>query len=77
MKQKQVQMELHQFFCVQCGNEGIPIMRKKSKKKETAHLKKLYCRYCEEEVNHCEISPSSEYQYQDFQNDRLLGKFIK
>ena len=43
------------FFCTQCGREGIPIQRKKGSQKERGHLKKLYCIYCNEQVNHVEI----------------------
>ena len=67
--------EVHQFFCTVCGQEGIPIPRKKSKQKEVKHLKKLYCIYCQEATNHCEITASSRYSTEDFFKDFNKGVF--
>jgi len=69
------QSEIHRFFCTSCGNEGIPISRKRGKKRGYKHLKKLYCIFCGTETNHCEISPSGIYQYEDFIKDFSLNKF--
>ncbi len=44
----------HKFFCMCCGNEGIPIMRKEGWQHGRMHRKKLYCLHCREEVNHIE-----------------------
>ena len=57
---------LCEFYCVKCGNKGIPIQRKPWKKREAGHLKKLYCLHCKEEVNHAECHPGSNYTYDDF-----------
>lgn len=43
------------FYCTKCGNEGIPIGRRKSKQREYEHKKKLYCIYCKTETNHIEV----------------------
>jgi len=75
MSKYEPQAELHRFYCTQCGNEGIPIMRKKGKKRGLKHLKKLHCLTCEKETNHCEISPMGIYQYADFKKDFDEGKF--
>ena len=48
-------IEKSKFFCTQCGNEGIPIIRKKSHLRKKGHLKKLYCIYCKKEINHIEV----------------------
>lgn len=50
------------FFCMRCGNRGIPIARKESKRKEQFHRKKLYCRFCKEEVNHIECRNLEEIE---------------
>lgn len=50
----------HSFYCIQCGNKGIPILRKNSRKKEKFHRKKLYCMYCKTEVNHIECRNMEE-----------------
>lgn len=44
----------HRFFCIQCGNEGIPLARKQGHKHGRFHRKKLYCPYCKMEINHVE-----------------------
>ena len=48
------------FYCMKCGNKGIPISRPKSLKREKMHRKKLYCCTCREEVNHIECKNSFE-----------------
>ena len=64
------------FFCTKCGNEGIPILRKKGQLRSKGHLKKLYCPYCKEEVNHVEIREIDEYSEDDFQQEYELGRFV-
>ena len=44
----------HSFYCIKCGNKGIPIMRRQSFQHKKMHRKKLYCLHCKEEVNHIE-----------------------
>ena len=63
------------FYCTQCGNEGIPVQRKKGQERETGHLKRLYCIYCKEEVNHVEIKENDLYTYEDFREEFELGRF--
>lgn len=45
------------FYCVKCGNKGMPVPRKMSKQREAGHLKKLYCIHCKMFTNHVEIRP--------------------
>ena len=45
---------LHEFYCIKCGNKGIPIQRKASSQRNKLHKKKLYCIYCKEQINHIE-----------------------
>ena len=44
----------HSFYCIKCGNKGIPIQRKDGFQHSKMHRKKLYCPFCKEEVNHVE-----------------------
>ena len=46
--------EEHSFFCIKCGNKGIPLRRKKGHQHGRFHRKKLYCPYCKIEINHIE-----------------------
>lgn len=67
---------ISEMWCTQCGNRGISIPRKDSKKREPGHLKKLYCIYCNKEQNHVEIRPfCSDYNYQDFLLERKYKNY--
>ena len=48
------------FYCIQCGNRGIPISRPNSLKRGKMHRKKLYCCTCKEEINHIECKNDCE-----------------
>ena len=37
---------VHEFYCTQCGERGIPVHRKYGQFREVGHLKKLYCKAC-------------------------------
>ena len=45
---------IHDFYCLKCGNKGLPIQRGRNLQREKFHRKKLYCIHCKEEVNHIE-----------------------
>ena len=64
------------FYCLRCGKKGMPIARKIGSQREAGHLKKLYCIYCKEEVNHAEIRPFGSYHYEDFKLEFELGRFV-
>lgn len=66
-----------EFYCTRCGKKGIPIARKIGKQREAGHLKRLYCLYCREEINHAEVRPFGEYNYEDFQMEFELGRFLE
>lgn len=65
------------FYCVKCGNKGIPIIRKKGQEREAGHLKKLYCLKCKDETNHAECKPFSHYDYPDFLYEFENGNFTE
>lgn len=46
--------ESHDFYCTNCGNKGIPCQRRRGHQHSRGHLKKLFCIYCNKEVNHYE-----------------------
>ena len=56
----------NEFYCVICGNRGIPICRRKGAEREAGHLKKLFCLNCGKETNHAECRPWSGYTHDDF-----------
>lgn len=47
-------LETHDFYCINCGKKGIPIARKRGHQHSKMHMKKLFCLYCQQEVNHVE-----------------------
>lgn len=55
-------MECHSFWCIKCGNCGLPIYRKKSSLRKKFHKKKLYCIHCGIETNHIECRDDEEVQ---------------
>ena len=64
------------FYCVQCGQRGLDIWRKKGAEREAGHLKKLYCLHCKKETNHIEIKEFSQnYTYDDFITEFEYGNF--
>lgn len=60
----------HSFYCLNCGNKGIPLMRKQGFKHSKFHRKKLYCPFCKNEVNHIECKSADEvYEFKtNFEN---------
>lgn len=50
----------HSFYCMKCGNKGLPLPRKDSHNYGKHHRKKLWCPYCHQEVNHVECRNDSE-----------------
>lgn len=52
----------HSFYCLSCGNKGIPLMRKQGFQHEKMHRKKLYCIHCKQEVNHIECKTWDEIE---------------
>ena len=55
-----------EFYCVKCGEKGIPISRIRGKEREAGHLKKLYCLTCKTDTNHAECKKYTKYDYNDF-----------
>ena len=45
---------LHSFYCMKCGNKAMELFRKRGFQHERFHRKKLFCIYCQQEVNHIE-----------------------
>lgn len=65
------------FYCVHCGKEGIPIIRKNSKFKKAGHLKKLWCLNCQKETNHAEVKEFTHYDKECFDLEFNYGNFDK
>lgn len=44
----------NKFFCLNCGQESMPILRNRGYQHEDFHRKKLWCYRCKLEINHIE-----------------------
>ena len=67
--------EVHSMYCTKCGNKGLSVCRTgQSKQKDIGHLKKMWCTYCKEQVNHAEIS--NNYTVEMFQFEFKQNNFI-
>ena len=75
MGKRRKNMEHHDFYCLRCGNKGIPIMRQRGHEREKYHLKKLYCLACRCEVNHMECRTDEEVY--DFKIAFENGEFVE
>lgn len=65
----------HDFYCINCGNKGISIMRNQGHKQSKLHRKKLYCIHCKTEVNHIECKSPDEVA--TFKKEFERGKYVK
>lgn len=67
-------LEIHEFYCTKCGRAGLPLPRRKESLREKGHLKKLWCPWCKEEVNHYECRNYEEVeQFMEF----FIGQQLK
>ena len=64
----------NEFYCLQCGQKGLPIIRNKGFLKEKFHRKKLYCIHCKIEVNHIEVKNLEERE--EFLTNFRKGAYI-
>ena len=44
-------MELHSFYCINCGEKTYELMRSRSHQYSRHHRKVLYCPHCKQTVN--------------------------
>ena len=63
----------HSFYCLSCGNKGIPLSRPQGFKHERMHRKKLYCIHCKQEVNHIECKTFDEIE--EFKENFINGVY--
>lgn len=66
-------MESHDFYCIACGRKGIPLARKRGHQHESFHRKKLYCIYCQKEVNMVECK--NEFEVEEFLENFANGVY--
>lgn len=66
--------EEHKFWCINCGRAGIPVRRKVGFQHKKNHLKKLWCPWCQMEINHIETrNLDEEFKFREaFENGLYL-----
>lgn len=52
--------EVSEFYCMNCGNKGVPCLRRQDHRREAFHRKKLYCVFCKQETQHIEVKNLEE-----------------
>ena len=67
--------EQHRFFCLQCGQETLPILRKVNHKHGKHHLKKLWCPHCKITINCVECRNDQEIS--EFKEKWLAGEYAE
>jgi hypothetical protein len=68
---------LSDFYCIKCGKKGLGCYRVKGQERKSGHLKKLYCTFCQADVNHVEIKENTHYRYEDFVNEFEYDNFTE
>ena len=66
--------EQSEFYCIKCGQLGIPCLRKQARKREKFHRKKLYCPHCKLTINHIECKDEEEATM--FKEAFIAGCFV-
>ena len=67
--------ETSEFYCIKCGNKGIPVQRPQARKREKFHRKKLYCPHCRITLNHIECK--DEFDVKEFKTRFAAGEFTE
>ena len=67
--------EIHDFYCIKCGNKNFALSRKSGHKHGKFHRKKLWCWHCKETINCVECSTDEEVQ--EFKEKFEAGEFEK
>ena len=59
-------IDIHDFYCMNCGNKSLPCVRPQAHRREQFHRKKLYCATCGFVVNHIECrSDEDAYKFKE------------
>ena len=65
--------EQHDFYCINCGEKGIPLTRQQSNQRGAFHRKLMYCWHCKHTVNHIECR--NEIERQEFLTNFINGAY--
>ena len=65
--------EIHKFYCINCGKEGVPLARKHGHMHGKFHFKQLWCCNCKLLVNHMECR--NDIEVQEFKDNFKQGVY--
>ena len=65
--------EQSDFYCINCGQKGIPCLRPQARRRVRFHRKKLYCPHCGYTINHIECRTDEDVY--DFKEAFDNGEF--
>lgn len=74
MCKKRQATRVHEFYCLNCG-KSVSLPRRIGKGYKKFHRKKLYCPYCQNEVNHVECR--DELEAAEFKKRFAAGEFVE
>ena len=57
---KNNRIEIHDFYCLNCGQKSMSLPRQRNHLHGKFHRKKLYCPLCKTTVNHIEVRSEDE-----------------
>lgn len=63
----------HRFFCMKCGNEGMPLARRHGRLHEKFHRKQLWCYHCKVLINHIECR--NDLEIKEFKENFAKGVY--
>ena len=70
---KNNKIEIHDFYCLNCGQKSMSLPRQRNHLHGKFHRKKLYCPRCKKTLNAIEIKNDEEYYV--FKQNFLLGLY--
>lgn len=70
---KKQKVEMHDFYCLNCGQKSLTLPRKIGRQYKSGHRKKLYCPHCHTEVNHIECK--NDFDVWEFKQAFEAGEF--
>ena len=53
-------IDIHDFYCMKCGQKAISCVRPQAHRREQFHRKKLYCPHCKTTLNCIEVKNDAE-----------------
>ena len=68
-------IDIHDFYCIECGNRAMSCIRPRAHRREKFHRKKLYCPTCRATINCVEVKNDCEAF--EFREAFEAGEFVK